>query len=129
MYKGLIFDFDGTLVRSHREVFAVLEELSTEYGLALPPPEQFRHLSTIGSSMLGKHKNISKILKLMALSPSDCLYVGDETRDIEACKKVGIPVAAVTWGFHSQEKLRVFNPNFLVESIEELQALFLRSEQ
>jgi len=51
------------------------------------------------------------------------LYVGDEIRDIRAARKVGIAVAAVTWGFNSQEALAAENPDFLVDSPEKFLAL------
>ena len=35
----------------------------------------------------------------------DVVYVGDETRDIVAARKLGIRVAAVTWGYNSSEAL------------------------
>ncbi|MBK7733406.1 MAG: HAD hydrolase-like protein [Bacteroidales bacterium] len=33
------------------------------------------------------------------------VYVGDETRDIEACQAAGIPVIAVSWGLNRRELL------------------------
>ena len=51
------------------------------------------------------------------------LYVGDETRDIEAAQKAGVSIAAVTWGYNSAEVLRRFSPDYLVNRPDELLSL------
>lgn len=33
------------------------------------------------------------------------MYIGDETRDIEAVKECGIKVVAVTWGYNARQPL------------------------
>ena len=55
-----------------------------------------------------------------ALHPSNVLYVGDEVRDIEAAKKAGIRIAAVTWGYNSKKALEAYKPDYLVTKPEEL---------
>lgn len=44
------------------------------------------------SSIFGKDKIIKKFLKTYKLDASETLYVGDEARDIIACKQTGVPV-------------------------------------
>ena len=56
--------------------------------------------------LFGKGKALRRILRAERVSPADVLYVGDEVRDVEASKKAGVAVAAVTWGFHAEELLR-----------------------
>jgi phosphoglycolate phosphatase-like HAD superfamily hydrolase len=43
------------------------------------------------------------------------MYIGDETRDIEAAKKIGIGVVAVTWGYQAGDILKAASPDALVE--------------
>jgi len=70
-------------------------------------------------SLFGKTRVIKSILKKRNLKNNQILYVGDEVRDIEACKKLGIKIAAVTWGF-SDEKLLIKNkPDFLIKKTDE----------
>jgi 2-phosphoglycolate phosphatase len=38
--------------------------------------------------------------ELLGLNPDQCLYVGDDLRDIQAARAAGMPVAAVEWGYH-----------------------------
>jgi phosphoglycolate phosphatase len=54
------------------------------------------------------------------LAGGDVLYVGDEVRDIDAARKAGVKVAAVTWGFHTAEFLRSGKPDFVVGNAREL---------
>jgi len=63
------------------------------------------------SSLFGKHKSIKKFLSSQGYRNGELLYVGDEQRDIEACKKVYVPVAAVSWGFDHEETLRSHKPD------------------
>lgn len=59
-----------------------------------------------GSSFMGKARAITETLKEHSLASERTIYVGDELRDVEACKKVGIDMIAVGWGFNSSEVLR-----------------------
>jgi phosphoglycolate phosphatase-like HAD superfamily hydrolase len=43
------------------------------------------------------------------------MYIGDETRDISAAKKINIKMIAVAWGFNSFSVLNQYHPDFLVD--------------
>lgn len=70
-------------------------------------------------SLFGKTKVIKNILKKRKLNKEEILYVGDEVRDIEACKKIGVKIASVTWGFSDEKLLAKNKPDFLVKKTEE----------
>lgn len=72
------------------------------------------------SSFLHKEKNLKKILKKYNLDSSEVLYIGDEIRDIVACKKIGVDIACVVYGFNSKKLLESYEPNFLIESLNEI---------
>lgn len=71
-------------------------------------------------SLFGKTRVIKNILKTRKLNKDQVLYVGDEVRDIEACKKIGIKIAAVTWGFSDEKLLAKNKPDFLIGKINKL---------
>jgi phosphoglycolate phosphatase-like HAD superfamily hydrolase len=48
------------------------------------------------------------------------IYIGDETRDIEACKKINVPIIAVSWGFNSHKSLASHSPTYLINNPKEL---------
>ncbi|KAB8317381.1 HAD-IA family hydrolase [Tolypothrix campylonemoides VB511288] len=73
-----------------------------------------------GVTIFGKTTIINNVLKQKQIKTQEVIYVGDETRDIEASKKANIKVIAVTWGFNSQEVLAKQNPDFLIHHPYEL---------
>lgn len=70
--------------------------------------------------LFGKHSTILKLLQKQGLSREEVLYVGDELRDIDACKSAGIKVLAVTWGHDSLALLKKGNPDYVVHTPEEI---------
>lgn len=73
-----------------------------------------------GLALFGKGRVIQRILRQQHLNPEDVIYVGDETRDIEAARKIGIKVISVSWGYNSSQALAAENPDFLIHQPEEL---------
>lgn len=73
-----------------------------------------------GSTLFGKNKIIKKFLRQEQLKPEEVIYVGDETRDIEAAKKIKLKVVAVSWGFNSKEVLVKEEPDLAIDHPQEL---------
>lgn len=72
------------------------------------------------TNIMGKDKAIKKLLTTHKLNPHEVIYVGDEIRDIIACKKLGIKIVCVDWGFDPIEMLKVNTPDYIVGSAEEI---------
>lgn len=72
------------------------------------------------SSIFGKNKVIKSFLRSNSIKASDVIYIGDETRDIEAAKYNNIKSAAVTWGFNNSQKLQAQNPHYIINSPKDL---------
>lgn len=72
------------------------------------------------TSLFGKSRVINNLLKKQSLKSQEVIYVGDETRDIEAARKSKIKMIAVTWGFNSKQILRKMKPDFLIDKPKEL---------
>ncbi len=73
-----------------------------------------------GATIFGKSRVINRFLKQAQLAPEEVIYVGDETRDIEAAKRSKIKMIAVSWGFNSKTVLAEHNPDFLIHHPKEL---------
>jgi len=73
-----------------------------------------------GNNIFGKDKKIKRLLQEQKIQKDSAVYVGDETRDIEAAKKVGIPIVAVSWGFNTKEILAALRPNAIVDDPNQL---------
>jgi len=69
-------------------------------------------------NLFGKDKAINRMIRIEKLD--EIIYIGDETRDIEACKKVGVPIISVGWGFNTSLNLKKHNPNYFIEDPNEL---------
>ena len=80
-----------------------------------------------GVSIFGKTRVIKNLLRKAKVSPDEAVYVGDETRDIEAAKSAGIRVVSVSWGFNSREILLSQKPDYLLDHPTELGNLFVNS--
>lgn len=74
-------------------------------------------------SIFGKHVLINKFLRTKSLKPSEILYVGDELRDIIACRKSGVNVAWVSWGYDHEKALENNKPDYVLHNPAELLAI------
>ncbi len=72
------------------------------------------------SKIFGKGREIRSILRKQKLAPAEILYIGDETRDIEAARETGLQVAAVSWGYNSAGILEAMNPDHMISMPSEL---------
>jgi len=72
------------------------------------------------SNFFGKDKALKKLKKRL----KNLVYVGDETRDIEAGKKCGVKVIAVTWGLNARKPLIDSKPDWLISDPKELLTIF-----
>ena len=73
-----------------------------------------------GRKLLGKDKSIIALLKKEKINKENVVYVGDETRDVLAMKKVNIPVIAVGWGLTNPQKLASLLPDLVLETPDNL---------
>jgi len=75
--------------------------------------------------LFGKSKLMKKIIKNKNLKNDEVIYIGDETRDIEAAHLSKIKVIAVSWGFNTKELLEKFSADYIVKSPFELENLLI----
>lgn len=65
-------------------------------------------------TVFGKASILKAILRKYRLKRKEVLYIGDETRDIDAARQAGVGVISVTWGINSEEILRSHKPDHLI---------------
>ena len=73
-----------------------------------------------GVGLFGKSKALRTILRRNHFNPTDVIYVGDEPRDIEACKRADVPCVAVAWGYNAPELLAEHAPMVVVRTTGQL---------
>lgn len=109
-------------VRSLSERFPLYIVSSTSVSIIKERLAHHRILSV--RDILGAERGASKVEKIRSILPfhpqSRFIFIGDTVGDIVEGREAGVKTMGVTWGFHSQEKLRAAKPDFLVESPDEL---------
>lgn len=64
-------------------------------------------------SLFDKAARLLRTIKTLQLDKKDCVYLGDEIRDVAACREIGLKIIALTSGFNSREGLERWSPNFI----------------
>jgi phosphoglycolate phosphatase-like HAD superfamily hydrolase len=62
------------------------------------------------ASLVNKPRRLKGLMAKEALSPEVCLYIGDETRDLDAAHATGVRCLAVEWGYNSPKALKAHKP-------------------
>ena len=73
-----------------------------------------------GVSLFGKPQRIKNVLRRQDADPDETVYIGDETRDMEAARKVGVCGLAVCWGANERESMLTEDPHYCVDTPAEL---------
>ena len=79
------------------------------------------------SFITGKEGAIMTFLRKHNLKRDDVVYIGDECRDIIACKKNNVKIIAVSWGYDSIELLTREKPDYIAKNPRELYNLITRA--
>ena len=64
---------------------------------------------------------IFKSLEALGAKPCDCLMVGDAPSDMEAGRRAGVKICAVTYGYGKREALAKYDPDYWIADLRELQ--------
>lgn len=75
--------------------------------------------------LFDKHVTINRLITKLGVKKDEVIYIGDEYRDIEACKKIGIKVISVLWGFDPKELLEKAEPDFIVSDPNEISQIIM----
>jgi phosphoglycolate phosphatase len=115
-----------------REVLMELKSLGVKLGILTSNSEenvekflQARELEVFDfihseTNFFGKTRALKHVLKEEDVDRKDVIYIGDEARDIDACRKAKVPVIAVSWGFQRRDFLAGHDPTYIVDSPDEI---------
>lgn len=73
-----------------------------------------------GSSLFGKAPKFRRVLKKLGVAPHETLAIGDETRDVDAAREVGMRAGSVLWGYAAEELLTAMGPDALFRTPEDI---------
>ena len=86
----------------------------------------------VTSSIFGKSRTLSALARKYHFDKNEILYIGDEVRDVEACRKSGVDILAVTWGLNSKTTLQkagaftINHPFQILETLSNEQDFFIK---
>lgn len=117
-----------------REIKAVLNKLSRNHTLGILTSNKKENVQSFldkhslnyfnfvysEKDIFGKDKKLNKIMKKYNFKENETYYIGDETRDVEAAKKLNLKTVAVTWGFESKELLKKSKPDKIITKPDDL---------
>ena len=133
--KEILAGIDYDTMKPFAGLPPVLEALQKEHVLAVISSNGFRTISKmlehfgfdrffqgiLGSDFLfSKKDKIAHALLQYGIDRDRTFYIGDTTGDILEARGAGVQTVAVTWGWHSREKLVAVHPDVLVDTPEDL---------
>ena len=80
------------------------------------------------SNIFGKVLTLRWVLRKRQLQPEQTVYIGDELRDAEAARKIGVRFGAVSWGYNTLESLKYHAPDYEFETPGDIIAAFAQND-
>lgn len=72
------------------------------------------------ASLFGKPAKFRGVVRRAGVEPAKVIAIGDEVRDIEAARAVGVACGAVCWGYAAPTALRARAPDYMFERMDEI---------
>lgn len=116
-------------------IFPILEELKNNNILTVISSNISKVINAILSrygfngcfrDVLGADSGYSKEEKILhatknfQMAKERTYYVGDTVGDIKEARLAGVKTVAVTWGWHSKERLETVRPDYLIDTPDDL---------
>lgn len=73
-----------------------------------------------GSSLFGKARRIGRLLDHSGVGTGRAIYIGDETRDAQAARQLGMDFGGVSWGYNTREALSARGPVLIFDKVTDL---------
>lgn len=72
------------------------------------------------ASVFGKPAKFRRVIRQASVVPQNVISIGDEVRDIEAARAVGIACGAVSWGYAAPAALQALAPDYMFAEMDEI---------
>ncbi|UPK23995.1 HAD family hydrolase [Bradyrhizobium sp. 195] len=72
------------------------------------------------ASLFGKPAKFRRVVRRAGVQPGNVIAIGDEVRDVDAARAVGIACGAVCWGYAAPAALRALGPDHVFERMDEI---------
>jgi phosphoglycolate phosphatase len=81
------------------------------------------------ASLFGKPAKFRRVVKHAGVELDQAIAIGDEVRDIEAARAVGMACGAVCWGYAAPAALRALGPDHVFERMDEIVPILARTRR
>jgi len=71
-------------------------------------------------NIFGKDRALLSLLKQYKMPLEESIYVGDEIRDREACKKINLDCISVSWGLNSYDAFKKYGAQWIAAKPQEI---------
>lgn len=78
------------------------------------------------ASLFGKPAKFRRVIRRAGVDLGRVIAIGDEVRDIEAARAVGIACGAVCWGYAAPAALRALAPDHIFAQMDEIAGVVCR---
>ncbi len=126
-------ELDFSKIKLHTDVLDIIGNLRKDHVLSLISSNSTHAIRYIYSGIdsyfehvLGYEFMFSKIEKIRhemertGIPQARTFYIGDTLGDIKEAKTAGVKTIAVTWGWHSRDRLAAIEPDYIVDTPQEL---------
>lgn len=72
------------------------------------------------ASLFGKPAKFRRVIRRAGIVPEKVISIGDEVRDIEAARAVGIACGAVSWGYAAPAALEALAPDYMFTKMRDI---------
>ncbi|MBR0789253.1 HAD-IA family hydrolase [Bradyrhizobium manausense] len=79
----------------------------------------FQHFDC-AAAVFGKPAKFRRVIRRAGVVPQNVISIGDEVRDIEAARAVGVACGAVSWGYAAPAALRALAPDYMFAQMDEI---------
>ena len=139
VYKQIILDKDcpksgaypgiAELIKKVKEKDNFLAVISSDLPDTVFPEIKSYGLENIFDEVIvNAHNKVKAARGLIGkknLNPNITFFIGDTNHEIEVGREIGIKTIAVTWGYNTEQKLKLEKPDFIVHNLNELEKIIL----
>ena len=141
-YYGKKGIFECTLYDGITDLFHKLKDSGVKVIIATSKPEHFAiklmehfalddcFVSICGATMDEKRTNKDEVIRYALdrngiTDTDECIMVGDRKYDVLGAKAAGIKSVGVLYGYGSRDEMDAANPDFIAETVAELEKILL----
>ncbi len=107
-------------LHKNNKLFVVSSDPKSKLKQELDTSNLASYFTEVNGEVHKKNFSITSLLVRYSLNPESTFYVGDTSGDVEYGKTAGVRTVGISWGFQDKSKLKLSEPDYLIDDILEL---------